>query len=176
MECDAAARLTFSQLAAIAVLSRFKLIKLLGQRRATTSELSQQTGMAKSTVHTHLQILERVGLVQRIEDERKWIYHALTPLGRSIASMDPLHLVVLFGAAVGVAFAGAVTMVYGWLHPPQPEMPWRVPPIGAPPDPASVATDTLLLGALVLVVGVVAVAVWWRWARCALAVQPDQLG
>lgn len=166
VDCDAAARLTFPQLAAIAVPSRFRLLKLLGERRATLSELHGRTGLAKSTVHGHLHVLEKAGLVTRHEDERKWVYHALTPLGRSIAAMDPLRLVVVLGAALGLAIAGAATMMWAWLNPPRQNLPWGVPPIGAPPEAAPVATETIALGALLLVAGLSLAAAFWRRARC----------
>lgn len=152
------------------------MLKVLAERRTNVSELARRANLAKSTIHEHLHVLEQAGLVRREEDERKWVYHSLTPLGRSIASMDPLRLVVVLGAAVSLALAGAFTILWSWLVPPRQELPWGVPPIGAPPEPAPVATETLLLGAALFLAGLVAVALWWRWARRAIVEAPRQLG
>ena len=165
MDCDAAARLSFQQLAAIAVPARFRVLKVLAERRANVSELARRANLAKSTIDDHLHVLEQAGLVRREEDERKWVYHSLTPLGRRIASMDPLRLVVVLGAALGLALAGATTMLWGWLIPPHQELPWGVPPVGAPPEPAPVATGVIVLGAILLAIGVGLGVAMWRWAR-----------
>lgn len=167
---------TFAQLAALAVPSRVRLIKALGPRKANITELAERTGMAKSTVHTHLRVLVRAELVRREPDERKWVYHSLTPLGRRVAEMEPLRFVLVSAVALALALAGVATMVWGWFHPPRQELPWAMPPIGAPPEPAPAATDLGLVGALLLLLAVLLLLTLWLWARRRLGATPPQLG
>lgn len=158
-------RLTYGQLQVIAVPSRLKVLRALTQRRLTVTELADAAGLAKSTTHGHLLDLERVGLVKRLEDERLWVYHELTPLGRSIVSSNPWRLVVLFSAGILFALTGLLVVVWRWQHPPHAELPWGLPPIGAPPE-APLVDPILAAGTVLALVGIaLAGCGWWASRR-----------
>lgn len=176
MVCPPEVRLTFSQLAAVAVARRFALVRALATRRQTVSELAEATGIAKSTAHVHLRVLRRHGLVSRHEDGRVWVYYELTPVGRSIATMDPLRLVVPLGAAASLVFGGAAAVAWSLLWRPAEDLPWGVPPIGAPPEPATPEIGLPIVGAGLILVGVASAAWWWRRARRELAARSRQFG
>ncbi len=53
--------------------TRVSILKILNERRYTTSELSRMLNLSKPTVLYHIKILENAGYVRRIENGRKWI-------------------------------------------------------------------------------------------------------
>lgn len=165
---EAETRLTFQQLQALASPSRYKILKILTQRRGTVSEVATAAMMAKSTVHGHLQLLEKVGLVRRFDDEeRLWIYYDLTPLGRNVALANPLRLVVIFGSSLVLSVVGIIALVWKQFFAPQ-EITWGVPPIGVPPDSDAFETYVGPLGVIAVGLGVLLGLVAWRLTRRAL--------
>ncbi len=62
--------------------SRVRILKYLGERRFTASELSKLLNLSVPTVLYHLSLLERAGLVRKIPSG-KWIYYELTESGQN---------------------------------------------------------------------------------------------
>ncbi len=95
---------------ALASETRVSLLKKLGNRRATPSELAQSLGVSPQAASEHLAQLERAGLVRRDsrpEDEgRKWVYFSLTEKGRALVAPSEQRKiwVLLSVAAVLLAF------------------------------------------------------------------------
>lgn len=67
---------------------RISILKSLDNRPMTVSELSIETGSAKSTLHNNLHILKDTGLIDIRKDERKWVYYKLTLEGSYLLHMD----------------------------------------------------------------------------------------
>jgi DNA-binding transcriptional ArsR family regulator len=67
-------------LKAIAVDTRLEVLKSLGKRQKTLSELSKELNLSPSTLKEHLDILLNVNLVKK-NDLRKWKYYNLTYKG-----------------------------------------------------------------------------------------------
>lgn len=159
------ARVSYAQMQAIASPTRFPIVRLLRDRRAHVSEIAEAVDVSKSTAHAALEILESSGLVRRVPDERVWVYYDLTPLGRIIATSDPLHLVVDVSLALAASFVLAGLLLYERLREREP--PWYIPPIGVPPDPAPplyARVETwIVLATLALIVCLARAA--WGWAR-----------
>ncbi len=63
--------------------SRVRILKYLGERRFTASELSKLLNLSVPTVLYHLSLLERAGLVRKIPSGSKWIYYELTESGQN---------------------------------------------------------------------------------------------
>lgn len=76
-------RQTFKALAAD---TRIAILKELGKRRKTQSELAKAFGMSISTIKEHLDNLESVGLVVQVDEGYKWKYYELTKKGKMIIS------------------------------------------------------------------------------------------
>lgn len=69
---------------ALASETRLSLLRSLDERRKTGSELARDLDLNKATVHEHLQLLENVGLVKKVDEGRKWIYWELSWDGRKL--------------------------------------------------------------------------------------------
>jgi DNA-binding transcriptional ArsR family regulator len=89
--------------------SRIQLLKMLDSRPYTVSELAKLTGYSKSSILYHLEKLSKAGMVERIENERKWIYYQLTDKGRRAIRYDAVAKVML---AIGsVTFISSIGMI-----------------------------------------------------------------
>jgi DNA-binding transcriptional ArsR family regulator len=58
------------QLRALADDVRLRIVAILRERAATTTELAEQVGLAKGTVAHHLKVLESAGLVKVVRTRR----------------------------------------------------------------------------------------------------------
>ena len=86
---------------ALASETRVSLLKKLGSRRATPSELAASLGISAQAASEHLAQLERAGLVRREDEGRKWIYYSLTEKGRALVRPDEKKKIwVLLSVAV----------------------------------------------------------------------------
>lgn len=93
-------------------------------------------GVPKGTVHRHLERLVDGGFVDRLDDERMWVYYELTDSGRSLAASDRPRIVINLGWAVTFLMAGLVAI--GWavalpLVAPADPGPVEPPDADAPP-------------------------------------------
>jgi DNA-binding transcriptional ArsR family regulator len=105
---------------ALASETRVALLKKLGSRRATPSELAQSLGVTPQAASEHLAQLEKAGLAKRDarpEDEgRKWVYYSLTDKGRALVSPSEKRKIwVLLGTG---ALALALGFSRFFLQPP----------------------------------------------------------
>lgn len=87
--------------------SRVSILKSLIQRRKMPAELQRELGFSGSTIIGHLEILERSGLVKRIETGHKWTYYELTDKGFGlIKPRFPMQFVLILSVGVLVIFGG----------------------------------------------------------------------
>ncbi|MFA5861786.1 MAG: winged helix-turn-helix domain-containing protein, partial [Candidatus Thermoplasmatota archaeon] len=164
MERAGEAHLSFSQLQAIASPTRLRLLQALVPRRATLSELSNLTGVAKATIHSSMELLAREGFLRRLESDEVWVYYELTVLGRAVANMKPLRLIVFYATASLVATAGMGMIMLDVLR--SDELSWNIPPIGVPPEPEPlISLDATALGAALVVIGIGGLLSVWLHAR-----------
>jgi DNA-binding transcriptional ArsR family regulator len=96
-------------LKALAADTRLDILKSLGKRRKTPSELSKELKLATSTVVEHLDKLEDAGLIRREETGHKWIYYNLTEKGSSLVKPRiPMNFVIVISICIIVFFAGFI--------------------------------------------------------------------
>lgn len=99
---------------ALSCETRISLLKQLGERRKTASELSEALSISAPSVLEHLDKLINVGLIVRAENgSSKWVYYELTEKGTILIgkktqqnSAFPHSFVIL--AAVILAFTGII--------------------------------------------------------------------
>lgn len=83
---------------ALASKTRTGIIKLLRERNYTLSELSQKMQLSSPTIKQHLEILGSAGLIEQIDDGRKWKYYSLTRKGKGILQEQPaMQFVIMLG-------------------------------------------------------------------------------
>lgn len=96
-------------LKALAADTRLDILKSLGKRRKTPSELSRELNLATSTVVEHLNKLEEADLIRKEETGHKWIYYNLTEKGSSLVKPKvPTHFVIVLSLCFLVVFAGFI--------------------------------------------------------------------
>jgi len=92
-------------LKAITVNTRINILKLLKEKQEILSDLSSSLSLSIPTVREHLGVLEKVGMVKKLEEGRKWKYYKLTEKGECLLNPDRkriwITLSVLILAIVG---------------------------------------------------------------------------
>ena len=69
---------------ALSADSRINILKNLGERRKTLTELSQRLQLGSSTVKEHCDILVSAELIKQVDEGRKWKYYELTSKGKQL--------------------------------------------------------------------------------------------
>ena len=111
MRCDDFMEFNADTFKALGSKTRLSLIKHLGQRRMTLSELSKCTGLHVSSVKEHLDVLTNAGLVERSDEGQKWKYYSLTPsVKRTFSNSFEISLVLPLSILFMVS--GAVHFMY----------------------------------------------------------------
>jgi len=127
---------------------RIDILKRLDRRQMTVTDLSKALRISKSAAFKHLERLVEVGLIEKIDEQRKWIYYRITRKGTKI--LHPENVTVSLLLSWGILLVGvllvALAMYLVWL--PLPAVPLDRAALGA----SSVAGMVLLLsgGNLVL--------------------------
>ena len=94
-------------LKALAADTRLDILKSLGKRRKTPSELAKELNLAASTIVEHLNRLEEADLIRREETGHKWIYYNLTEKGSALVKPRiPTNFVIILGICIMVVFIG----------------------------------------------------------------------
>jgi DNA-binding transcriptional ArsR family regulator len=92
--------------------TRVMMLKSLVERRKMPSELSRELKLTPSTIVEHLQVLERSGLIKKIETGHKWRYYELTEKGRSLVKPRfPMQFVVMLSLGVMMVFGSLASML-----------------------------------------------------------------
>ncbi|BAP60805.1 putative transcriptional regulator ArsR [Methanococcus maripaludis KA1] len=92
--------------------SRISILKALGNKNYTVTELSKSLKLSKSTVHEHLSILVDGELVKKNEDGRKWVYYGLTEKGQYLIMNDLEKMIILFPMSVIVFLSGLYSILF----------------------------------------------------------------
>ncbi len=98
--------------------TRIQILKLLGKRRMTLSEMSKFLRMSVSSVKEHLDSLSQAGLIVQMDEGRKWKYYELTGKGKEIISPVEKRVFIVLGVSVLAAVSGLYGLV-GKLSPPR---------------------------------------------------------
>ncbi|MBC7081532.1 MAG: winged helix-turn-helix transcriptional regulator [Thermoplasmatales archaeon] len=96
---------------ALASDTRINLLKKLNERKMTVSELAKEMNISKPAVLKHLSKLCEAGLVKKIENERKWVYYAITQKGKNILYPDRAKIILLLSSSIALLFGGIIYMI-----------------------------------------------------------------
>jgi ArsR family transcriptional regulator, arsenate/arsenite/antimonite-responsive transcriptional repressor len=100
---------------ALASDTRLDILKALDERQKTVTELAKQLDLNKATVFEHLEKLAAVNLIQKLEDERKWVYWQLTWTGRRLLHPETITLALALSSAVASALT-ALVAAFLWMR------------------------------------------------------------
>lgn len=95
-------------LKAIGAEKRVGILKALKARQKTQSELASELKLSKPAVLEHLGKLTHAGLVERLEEGRKWKYYRLTNTGRKIVGGSPLNVIVVLAISLMISLGSAL--------------------------------------------------------------------
>ena len=96
---------------ALASDTRLDILRTLDGKKMTVTELSNETKMNKATLHEHLNKLQTVGLIKRLEREgHKWVYYKLSWKGSSLLHPENNRIVVMFSATFLVLITAIVSI------------------------------------------------------------------
>ena len=157
--------------------TRLDILKTLSTRRMTVTELADNLGLAKSTVHHHLQKLTEAGFVAAGDDGHAWVYYALTPEGRALLHPhDGARIRILLTAGLA-SLAGGVCALAAFLTTPIRDEP--VPPLaggGGIPVTEGAPVELLVAGIALAVIGgalITYACARWRNRRAAGCLPAD---
>lgn len=158
--------LSLAGLRAISSPGRVDVLRSLGPRPMTVTELAEALRLPKSTVHAHLQVLAGSGLVLREDDDRVWVYYRLSETGRTLAESKRPHIILLWGAlALACATVGAA-LAWRAMHAAEgASVAWVVsdPTAGGPRDGPAAGDPFLAAGMGLVALGlllVISLAAW----------------
>ena len=100
---------------ALSTESRVSILKNLGERRMTLSELSKRLHLESSTIKEHCNVLSHADLIKQIDDGHKWKYYELTQKGKQIVApsfMDEVKVLIVLCVAF-VFFSGILIVALG---------------------------------------------------------------
>ena len=99
--------------------TRISILKSLGRRRKTLSELSKEFGMSVSTIKEHLENLCKVDLILQVDDGHKWKYYELTRKGKNVVHPSETRIWIVIGmAGLAIIFtsfdlvSGAISSIF----------------------------------------------------------------
>ena len=91
---------------------RVGILKRLDVRRETVTDLSNLLNLSKPTLLEHLEKLQAAGLVNRMDEGRKWIYYELSGKGRKILHPERVAITLALGTAVALAAIGVFYLLF----------------------------------------------------------------
>jgi DNA-binding transcriptional ArsR family regulator len=94
---------------------RIAILKTLDSRSMTVSELADELGLARSTVHEHPAVLADADLVTH-ENARKWRDYGLTKRARRILHPGKDHRIIFLLGTSLVAMTAGVLLVASFLR------------------------------------------------------------
>jgi DNA-binding transcriptional ArsR family regulator len=102
---------------ALASEVRVEILKQLEARRMTVTDLSHAMSLAKPTLLEHLDRLVTAGLVNKVDEGRKWIYYDLTKRGRNILRPHQVKIMISLALSVLLFSAGIVAVLAAFVAP-----------------------------------------------------------
>lgn len=96
---------------ALAVDTRVRILKILDERQHTLTDLSEELGLAPSTIKEHLDTLVAAGLIQQIDKGMKWKYYRLTSKGKKIVNPYEKKVLIVLATSVLVLAASVYSLL-----------------------------------------------------------------
>ena len=94
---------------ALASQTRLEILKELDERKKTVTELSRIMDLNKATIYEHLNILNMVGLVSKIDSSNKWVYYKLTWRGADLLHPEKKRIAIVLSLALSFLITGIIS-------------------------------------------------------------------
>ena len=94
---------------ALASQTRLEILKELDERKKTVTELSRIMDLNKATIYEHLNILNMVGLVAKIDSSNKWVYYKLTWRGTDLLHPEKKRIAIVLCLSVSFLITGILS-------------------------------------------------------------------
>ncbi len=109
---DSGGKITLDQetFKVLASETRILILKNLDKHQLTVSDLARAMEMSKATLFEHLDRMTKVGLIKKIEDERKWVYYKLTWKGKNI--LHPERIKIAIALSITIIFMVITAVFY----------------------------------------------------------------
>jgi len=96
---------------AISSESRVNILKILSEKQQTLSDLSQLLNLSAPTLKEHLEVLEKVQMIKKLEEGRKWKYYQITDKGLALLQPERKRIFIVLSTFI-LSFAGAIAALY----------------------------------------------------------------
>ena len=96
---------------ALASQTRLEILKELDERKKTVTELSRIMDLNKATIYEHLNILNIVGLVSKIESSNKWVYYKLTWRGTDLLHPEKKRIAIVLTLSISFLVTGMIFLI-----------------------------------------------------------------
>ena len=96
---------------ALASQTRLGILKELDERKKTVTELSRIMDLNKATIYEHLNILNMVGLVSKIDSSNKWVYYKLTWRGTDLLHPEKKRIAIVLSLALSFLITGMISFL-----------------------------------------------------------------
>ena len=111
MEGDSDIVLDSDDLAVLSSKTRIAILKAIDKKDSTITELAEELGISKASVHAHVAELESSGLIEA-DKVRKWHPYSLTKKGRQILHPHKnTRVVIMLGMILFCMTAGIYSFV-----------------------------------------------------------------
>ncbi len=94
---------------ALASQTRLEILKELDERKKTVTELSRIMDLNKATIYEHLNILNMVGLVSKMDSSNKWVYYKLTWRGTDLLHPEKKRIAIVLCLALSFLITGIIS-------------------------------------------------------------------
>jgi DNA-binding transcriptional ArsR family regulator len=112
----------------LSVDTRMDILKILSEGERTPSFIGKKLDKSDATIVEHLEKLEKVGLVKRIEQPgKKWVFYTLTERGYGIITSKSRRLVIILVSSTLALLGGFVSFAQFFYQSGQYDTFVRVP-------------------------------------------------
>jgi len=151
-------------LKAISTETRQKILKELAEGGRTPTDLGKKLNKATSTIVEHLEFLQKVGLVKKIERPgKKWVFYELTDKGRGIVSGKRSLVILLSFSFISLLIGVSTFLISFYNYYSIKTFQVASETLGKPSQPTYYfPLNLLLIPTIFLTISIIGFLIYWR--------------
>lgn len=102
-------KIDYDTIKALSVKKRLEILELLSKKSLTLSEIAEKLNISAATAKEHLDILAKVGLIEKEDTDRKWKYYSLSPKAESLLFKTQANVVFALFASLIVLITSFIS-------------------------------------------------------------------